>query len=112
MVTEELSRQALYDLVWETPVRTFAPRFKISDVGLRKACQKSHIPLPVACYWAKLAAGEKSAARCFRQARWGCGTSSLPERVAMMPGHTGNWATPSYSARFPSVRSLRLNSTY
>lgn len=59
MAIEKLSRQALYDLVWETPVKTLAPRFKISDVGLRKACQKSHIPLPPAGYWAKLAAGKK-----------------------------------------------------
>jgi hypothetical protein len=58
-VTEELSRQALYELVWATPVRTLAQRFNISDVGLRKACQRSHIPLPPAGYWAKVAAGKK-----------------------------------------------------
>jgi len=59
VVTEELSRQALYDLVWATPVKTLAQQFNISDVGLRKACQRSHIPLPPAGYWAKVAAGKK-----------------------------------------------------
>lgn len=58
-MTEELSRQDLYDLVWATPVKTLAQRFNISDVGLRKACQRSHIPLPPAGYWAKVAAGKK-----------------------------------------------------
>lgn len=58
-MTEELSRQALYDLVWATPVKTLAQRFNISDVGLRKACQRSHIPLPPAGYWAKVAAGKR-----------------------------------------------------
>jgi len=57
-VTEELSRQALYDLVWAIPVKTLAERFRISDVGLRKACQRSHIPLPPAGYWVKIAAGK------------------------------------------------------
>lgn len=58
-MTEELSRQSLYDIVWETPVRTLAERFGISDVGLRKACQRSDIPLPPAGHWAKVAAGKK-----------------------------------------------------
>lgn len=57
---EELSRQALYDLVWMTPVKTLAERFGISDVGLRKACQRSLIPLPPAGYWAKVAAGKRA----------------------------------------------------
>lgn len=58
-MTEELSRQALYDLVWATPVKTLAQRYNISDVGLRKACQRAHIPLPPAGYWAKVAAGKR-----------------------------------------------------
>lgn len=58
-MAEELSRQALYDLIWATPVKTLAQRFNISDVGLRKTCQRSHIPLPPAGYWAKVAAGKK-----------------------------------------------------
>ncbi|TXC72120.1 hypothetical protein FSB78_15080 [Sphingomonas ginsenosidivorax] len=58
-MTKELSRQALYDLVWSTPVKTLATQFNISDANLRKACQRSHIPLPPAGYWAKLAAGKR-----------------------------------------------------
>jgi len=47
-VTEELSRQALYEFVWAMPAKTLAQRFNISDGGLRKACQRSHIPFPPA----------------------------------------------------------------
>lgn len=54
-----MSRQALYDLVWSTPVKTLATQFNISDASLRKACQRSHIPLPPAGYWAKLVAGKR-----------------------------------------------------
>lgn len=57
-MTEELSRQALYDLVWAIPVKALAQRLGISDVGLRKACQRSHVPLPPAGYWAKVATGK------------------------------------------------------
>ena len=60
-VTKELSRQAPYDLVWSTPVKTLATLFNISDASLRKACQRSQIPLPPAGYWAKLAAGKRVA---------------------------------------------------
>lgn len=60
-MTQEFSRKALYDLVWSTPVRTLANQFNISDVGLRKTCQRSQIPLPPAGFWAKVAAGKKVA---------------------------------------------------
>lgn len=40
-------------------MRTLAQRFNISEVGLRKACQRSRIPLPPAGYWAKVAAGKR-----------------------------------------------------
>lgn len=58
-MSEELSRQALFDLVWATPVRALAKRFSVSDPTLRKACQRARVPLPQAGYWAKVAAGKK-----------------------------------------------------
>lgn len=56
---KELSRRTLYDLVWATPVKALATQFNISNASLRKACQRSHIPLPPAGNWAKLAAGNR-----------------------------------------------------
>lgn len=57
-MTETLARDELYDLVWTTPLRLLAPRFGVSDVALRKACQKASIPTPDRGYWAKLEAGK------------------------------------------------------
>jgi hypothetical protein len=54
-----LSRSALYDLVWSTPVRDVAKDFGISDVALAKRCRALKIPLPPRGYWARVAAGQK-----------------------------------------------------
>ena len=54
-----LTRQALYDLVWEKPVRTVAAELGISDVGLKKICARFDIPVPHRGYWARLAAGQR-----------------------------------------------------
>jgi hypothetical protein len=53
----KISRQDLYDQVWSKPLIHLAKEFKISDVGLAKACRRHNIPLPPAGYWAKLAHG-------------------------------------------------------
>lgn len=56
-MTKRIDREALYDLVWTEPVRTIAVRFGISDVALKKACQRASIPTPDRGYWAKREAG-------------------------------------------------------
>lgn len=57
-MTKMIDREALYDLVWSEPVRTVAARFEISDVALKKACQRASIPTPDRGYWAKREAGK------------------------------------------------------
>lgn len=52
-----LSRQQLYDMIWERAVARVAPELGISDVALRKQCVKHAIPLPDAIYWGRLHAG-------------------------------------------------------
>lgn len=58
-MTKSIARNTLYDLVWAEPLRVLAPRFEISDVALRKVCQRSAIPTPDRGYWAKLEAGKR-----------------------------------------------------
>src|SRR5208337_2792418 len=41
-----LSREELYERVWSEPMRTIAPEFGLSDVGLAKICKKHRIPRP------------------------------------------------------------------
>jgi hypothetical protein len=52
-----LTRQQLYDMIWERAVSKVAPELGISDVALRKRCVKHAIPLPDAIYWGRLHAG-------------------------------------------------------
>lgn len=68
-----LSREALYELVWSTPVKTLAAQHGISDVAFAKTCKQHSIPLPPRGHWAKLEAGK----RVYRQ--------PLPERALGMP---------------------------
>jgi hypothetical protein len=42
----ELTREALYELVWAEPMRTVAQGFGLSDVGLAKKCRRMNIPVP------------------------------------------------------------------
>lgn len=49
----KLTREDLYERVWQKPIREVAAELGISDVGLAKACRKSNIPLPHQGHWLK-----------------------------------------------------------
>ena len=53
----KLTREELYDRVWTEPMRTLAPHYGLSDVGLAKTCKRLRVPVPARGYWAKKAAG-------------------------------------------------------
>lgn len=55
-----LTRQQLFDLVWQRPIRALATEFGISDVGLRNLCRRVGVPVPERGYWARLRFGESS----------------------------------------------------
>ena len=55
---EQLTRQALYDLVWSEPMRKLAPRWGLSDRGLAKLCDRFVVPRPPMGYWVKRAHGK------------------------------------------------------
>ncbi|MFE8070145.1 hypothetical protein QQM79_03720 [Marinobacteraceae bacterium S3BR75-40.1] len=54
----KVTREVLYQEIWEEPVQKVAPRYGISGVALRKICIKQKIPVPPRGYWAKVAAGK------------------------------------------------------
>ena len=54
----KITREDLYERVWEAPLTKLAKEFNISDVGLAKACRRSKIPTPPVGYWAKVAHGK------------------------------------------------------
>lgn len=49
----EMTRQELYERVWNTPMRTLAGEWGLSDVGLAKICEKHKIPRPLQGHWSK-----------------------------------------------------------
>lgn len=54
-----LTRQELYNLVWENPLSKLAKKYNLSDNGLRKVCKKLDIPLPKNGYWQKIQYNKK-----------------------------------------------------
>ncbi len=56
-----LTRNELYEKIWNTPTTKLAKDFGLSDVALGKICKKHLIPKPPLGYWAKLAHGKRVA---------------------------------------------------
>ena len=54
-----IEREKLYREVWKTPMQKLAPKYAISDVGLKKVCKMLKVPTPPRGYWAKIEAGQK-----------------------------------------------------
>lgn len=44
--------------MWSEPLRSLSGRFGISDVALKKCCQRSSIPTPERGFWARKDAGQ------------------------------------------------------
>lgn len=53
----KISREELYQQVWQTPMIKLAKSYGISDQGLAKLCARHDIPRPPRGYWAKREAG-------------------------------------------------------
>jgi hypothetical protein len=53
-----ISRQELFEQIWETPISLLSKKYGISDVGLAKICKRMEIPRPPRGYWNKLKVGK------------------------------------------------------
>ena len=58
MASIETTRCAMYELVWSKPMTKVAADFGISDVALKKICQRHRVPTPPRGFWAKKEAGK------------------------------------------------------
>jgi hypothetical protein len=54
----KLSREQLYERVWQTPIHRLADEFGVSGVAVAKRCRKLTIPTPPRGYWSKLEFGK------------------------------------------------------
>lgn len=52
-----LTRKELYNLVWSKPMSKLALDFGMSNVALKKKCEKYEIPTPGVGHWARIRAG-------------------------------------------------------
>lgn len=59
MGSVKVTREALYQQVWTTPMSKLAAQYGMSGVGLAKVCARLSVPRPARGHWAKLAAGKK-----------------------------------------------------
>lgn len=57
---ELFTREELFSLVWEQPVRQLAEELGVSDVAISKRRKLLQVPTPPRGYWAKLRAGKRS----------------------------------------------------
>ena len=48
---KNISREALYELVWSKPITHVAKDLGISDVMLGKKCKEQLVPKLPKCYW-------------------------------------------------------------
>lgn len=55
--TFKISRQQLYEEIWDISTSKVAKKYSLSYVKLQQACKKANIPLPTAQYWGKYYAG-------------------------------------------------------
>ncbi|WP_396216371.1 hypothetical protein [Gemmatimonas sp.] len=56
---QKLTRAELYEKAWSEPMATLGPKLGLSDTGLRKICDKYHLPTPPRGYWDKVAVGQR-----------------------------------------------------
>ena len=54
-----VTRELLYEQVWETPMSRLARDYGVSDSALAKTCRRLGVPLPPRGHWAKLQHGKK-----------------------------------------------------
>lgn len=51
-----MSRQPLFEAAWQRPLTEIAAELGVTDVGLRKICDRHDIPTPGRGYWAQVRA--------------------------------------------------------
>lgn len=54
---DQLTREQIYDLVWQKPLSRLAPEFGLDGLRLANVCRSKGIPCPPLGYWQKLAVG-------------------------------------------------------
>lgn len=54
-----VTREKLYEEVWQTPGSQLAQTYGVSDVALAKVCRKMNVPRPYRGYWRRVELGQR-----------------------------------------------------
>lgn len=57
-MSESVTREQLYDMVWSEPMLQVAKRFEVSSSYMARVCTDLRVPRPARGYWAKLEHGK------------------------------------------------------
>jgi hypothetical protein len=74
--TGPVSRERLYEMVWQEPMLRIGERFKVSSSYLARVCTELRVPRPPRGYWSKLEFGK---------------APERPELPAARPGDIAEW---------------------
>lgn len=86
-MVERYDRAKLLEEVWSEPVQVVAPRYGLSDVGLKKLSTRLQIPTPLRGHWAKVKAGKRvSPAPQAARIHWPSRLFVSPRRAALCSG--------------------------
>ena len=89
-----VTRAALYEQVWTTPVMKLATEYRITGTGLAKVCRRANIPVPPRGYWNKLQYGRPVMKQPLLPAANGAG-----ETITIQPSSPAAGIDPVVDAR-------------
>ena len=94
LLVRRVTREELYQMVWDKPMIRLAEEFGITGNGLAKVCDRLDVPYPPRGHWAKKEAGKPVV------------TLKLPPRRDGIPSATDIYPTPPK----PACRSVTRSS--
>lgn len=93
MPVTTVTREQLYERLWQTPTVHLCKEFGLSDVGLAKLCKRHKIPKPYLGYWARKAAGANPSVPAQRQAAQEPDPGRVHEQAARRAGDADHGRT-------------------
>jgi len=82
---ELLTREKLYELVWQEPMLKVAARYGVASIYMARVCVELRVPRPPSGYWSKVEFGKASPAPPLPPARDGDVTEWHPGAVLTAP---------------------------
>lgn len=98
---EEMSREELYELVWQTPMSKLGAQLATNGPGLAALCRKRQIPTPPLGYWQKKELCLNLGDAHSQAARFSASSFTSTPSLNLIPSMTfGNWFLPLRRSHF------------